>query len=86
MAEAAKIAGAPKDKEAGILLNAKIGSVVKAGDTLFTIYSNKSSKLSDAEKFIRNSEPMAIVKDINSIMHVKKIEDEKYERYFMLER
>ncbi len=86
MAEAAKIAGAPKDKEAGILLNAKIGSVVKAGDTLFTIYSNKSNKLSDAEKFIRTSEPMAIVKDINSIMNVKKIEDERYERYFMLER
>ena len=43
-------AGTPKDKGAGILLNKKINDTVKKGDILFTIYSEKRSKLNSAIK------------------------------------
>lgn len=86
LAEAAKRAGAPKDREAGIMLNAKLGTVVKKGDVLMTIYSNKTTKLSEAEKLVCNSDTIAVVEDINRVMPIKKIEEEKYEKYFILER
>lgn len=46
--KAAKDAGAPKDKGAGIMLHKKIGDHAKTGDTLFTIYAEKDWKLEQA--------------------------------------
>lgn len=46
------VAGAPKDKKAGILLNKKIGDTVKKNDILFTIFSEKRHKLNKAKKIV----------------------------------
>lgn len=86
IAETAKIAGAPKDKGAGIYLHAKIGETVRAGDPLLTIYASKSSKLSEAERFAKEVCPIDMVGDPGKMMPVTKIDKEKSETYFMLER
>jgi AMP phosphorylase len=41
----ARIAGAPHDRGAGILLHAKKGKLVKAGEPLFTIFADRSWRL-----------------------------------------
>ena len=56
----AKAAGAPKDKEAGILLSKKIGKKVDIGDVLFTIYSNNSEKLQQAQTLANTLQPVKI--------------------------
>jgi len=87
IADIAKLAGAPKDKEAGILLHAKIGSVVKENQPLFTIYAKKSGKLNEAEMFAKQTEPVVIIKDINKGMLIKTIKEYDHERlFFALER
>ena len=50
IAHVAKLAGAPKDRLAGILLNKKIGYRVKKGEILFTIFAEKRDKLNKAYK------------------------------------
>jgi AMP phosphorylase len=47
---ACRLAGAPHDKGAGILLNKKKGEYVNKGDGLFTIYADKEWKLDTAIK------------------------------------
>jgi AMP phosphorylase len=44
----ARVAGAPHDPGAGILLHAKKGSLVKTGEPLFTIYAERSWRLQKA--------------------------------------
>jgi AMP phosphorylase len=44
----ARTAGAPQDRGAGILLHAKKGTRVKAGEPLFTIYAEKNWRLQNA--------------------------------------
>jgi len=56
---AAKAAGAPKDKLAGILLNKKIEDVVKKGEVLFTIYAERKQRLKQALK-IANADAFSI--------------------------
>jgi AMP phosphorylase len=46
----ARAAGSPKDKKAGLVLSKKIGDKVKKGDILYTVYSDKTTKLADAQK------------------------------------
>lgn len=46
----ARAAGSPKDKHSGVIINKKLGESVKKDDVLFTIYSDKTTKLSAAEK------------------------------------
>lgn len=48
LADTAKIAGAPFDKKAGILLAKKIGDPVKKGETLYTIYAEQRRKMNKA--------------------------------------
>lgn len=57
IARIARISGAPKDKGAGILLNKKIGDVVKRGEILYTIYSHSDEKLAFAVEFMKNHNP-----------------------------
>jgi AMP phosphorylase len=52
MAYLARIAGTPKDKLAGVVLNKKIGNKVKRGEVLFTIYAQKKHKLKSAMKYV----------------------------------
>ncbi len=56
----AKAAGAPVDRGSGIVLNQKQGYKVKKGDILYEIYSDKSSKLSEAVN-IANYDPPIII-------------------------
>ena len=86
IAEAAKLAGAPKDRAAGIRIHAKIGERVRKKAPLITLYASKSSKLAEAEKFIREVRPIELVENPKSMMPVTRIEKEKSETYFMLER
>ena len=44
----ARIAGAPHDRGAGILLHAKKGNLVKAGEPLLTIYADRNWRLQNA--------------------------------------
>jgi len=69
----AKIAGAPKDRYAGIVLEKKIGDSVRKNDTLYTIYSEKKPKLrcaaSVAEEnngYIISTKNM-LIKEVNGI-------------------
>ncbi len=48
IASVAKIAGAPRDKKAGVDLRVKLKDKVKKGDTLFVIYSENQDKLNYA--------------------------------------
>ena len=48
IAQVARAAGAPKNKQAGVYLGVGVGDSVKAGDPLFTIYSKSENKLEQA--------------------------------------
>ncbi len=62
-AKLAMIAGAPKDKAAGIYLNIHVSDHVKRHDTLFTIYTNGTDKLEFVEGFWKkNKEAIKIIK------------------------
>ncbi len=52
MACLARIAGAPRDRLAGIVLNKKLGNKVKRDEVLFTIYSERKHKLKSALKYV----------------------------------
>jgi AMP phosphorylase len=56
----ARLAGAPKDKGAGILLNKKRGHQVELGETLFTIHAEKEAKLDSAADFSRRVDSVSI--------------------------
>lgn len=51
----ARIAGAPKDKGAGMQLNVKLGDYVRKGEKLFTIYAERLTKLEEAIKQYEDS-------------------------------
>jgi AMP phosphorylase len=63
-------AGTPRDKGAGILLKAKVGYKVEAGDLLFEVYSNSESRLSAAHAFALKNNPMTV-----EGMIIKKVSD-----------
>ncbi len=60
IAKIARIAGAPKDKGAGILMNKKVGHDVKRGEKLFTIYSHSDEKLDFAVDFMKGHKTYVI--------------------------
>jgi len=60
MASIAKLAGAPYDKGAGILLYAKGGDDVKKGGELFTIYAEKKYKLEYAQQLANKEEAVVV--------------------------
>jgi AMP phosphorylase len=51
----ARLAGAPKDKFAGILLHKKSHDFVRKGESLYTIYAEKPAKLKQAEAFAKSN-------------------------------
>jgi len=55
-----RILGAPYNKGAGIYLKAKVGTKVKEGDPLFTIYAESGRKLSDGLVFVEANNPFKI--------------------------
>ncbi len=56
----ARIAGAPHDRGAGILLHAKKGKLIKAGEPLFTIYAERSWRLQKAIEEGRKLMPILV--------------------------
>ncbi len=58
----ARIAGAPRDKGAGILLHKARGDRVGKGDKLFTIFAESEAKLDFALKALRKLEPVEMRK------------------------
>ncbi|HOP08827.1 MAG TPA: AMP phosphorylase [Candidatus Methanofastidiosa archaeon] len=56
----AHLAGAPKDKGAGIYLHRKVGYYAKQGEPLFTIYSESEKKLDDAINHALKHQPISI--------------------------
>ncbi len=57
----AKIAGAPKDKEAGIYLYVLLNQKVNRGNRLFTIYSDNKDKLARAKKLTAQLDTIKII-------------------------
>lgn len=55
IAKIARVAGAPKDKGAGIYVNKKINEKVKKGELLYTVYAESQFKLELALKFLKKS-------------------------------
>jgi thymidine phosphorylase len=75
LAYAARIAGAPSNKKAGILINKKLGENVAEGDTLLTIYSDIPAKAKEAMNYIVRNDGIIVAK--GNDMLIKKIIEEK---------
>ena len=60
IAKIARMAGAPKDKGAGMYLHKKVGDKVLKGDILFTIYSHSSTKLCLAKDAMKERDAYTI--------------------------
>ncbi len=83
--EIARSAGAPKDEGAGIVFNKKIGDPVSKDDVLFTVYAEKSRKLSRTQELLGEIEPVGIGKRADMIIHTVK-EVPVIKKSFVLER
>lgn len=60
IAQIARLAGAPKDKGAGVILYAKIGDRVRKGAPLFEIRAEVGYKLKRAEKALEELRPIGV--------------------------
>ncbi|MCD4807435.1 MAG: thymidine phosphorylase, partial [Methanococcoides sp.] len=60
LVQIARLAGAPNDKGAGILLHKKHGEPLKEGETMMTIYAEKKSKLENAAKSAKERPPFIV--------------------------
>lgn len=81
----AREAGAPRDKGAGVYFRKKLGDKVRRGETLFEIYSEKSSKFERAIELVHKIDIMGIGKERGMMLEkLPAVEEEK--RYFILER
>ncbi|MFU8767577.1 MAG: thymidine phosphorylase, partial [Candidatus Methanoperedens sp.] len=58
--EIARLAGAPIDKGAGVWINRKKGELVRKGEPLITIYSEKDWKLNNALKSAQKDNPIIV--------------------------
>ncbi len=81
----ARAAGAPGDKEAGVLLHKKLNDKVKKGDTLFEIYSNKTYKMNMAIATVQELNIMGIGKT-NEMVLAEIPQEEEHRQFFVMER
>lgn len=56
LARAAKLAGAPQDRRAGIRMHVSLGQEVRSGDLLLTLHAETTGELRYAKAFIQTSE------------------------------
>ena len=85
LASATRILGAPLDKRAAIILHRKLGENVKKGEAIFTLYSESSGAINDAEKHLRENSAMLI--GSGNEMLIKRIVKVKVSHpHFALER
>ncbi len=64
LARIAREAGAPKDKNAGVLLHVEEGQVVKKGDVLFEVFAENALKLEAAMSGARKENPVEFEKTV----------------------
>lgn len=85
LVEIARAAGSPKDKGSGIILHKKQGDKVKVGDLLFTVYAEKSRKLSRVTELLSELEPIGVGEKREMFIHTIK-ESPVVKRAFVLDR
>jgi AMP phosphorylase len=56
----ARLAGAPNDKGAGVMIHKKRGEAVQEGQPVLTIYAEKEEKLKEAIKSAREFLPIVV--------------------------
>lgn len=85
--QVARVAGAPKEKGAGILLKAKLGESVAKDAVLFEIYAERKSNLASALELAEKLEPVVLSKKVEERMLLDQFPaKEPHEKPFMLER
>ena len=83
----AREAGAPKEKGAGVVLHAKLGSDVRKNGVLFEIYAERPSKLESALELAGQLSPIVLSKKPEERMILDKIpEKTTHEKAFILDR
>ncbi|MEK7539722.1 MAG: thymidine phosphorylase, partial [Patescibacteria group bacterium] len=65
----ARNAGAPADKEAGMLVNAMAGDMITPGQPLFEVHSNNKEKLASALRFAVGNPPVEMEKTVIEKFH-----------------
>lgn len=61
LAKIAKLAGAPKELSAGVLLNISLNSIVTADDVLFTIYAAEKGELQYALEYLNSQQDIIMI-------------------------
>ncbi len=83
----ARAAGAPKEKGAGIILNAKLGENVRKDGILLEIYAERSSKLTAALELANELSPIVLSKKPEEKMVLDTIpEKTTHKKPFMIDR
>jgi len=83
--EIARLAGAPKDKGAGIMLHKKIGDKVEKEEPIFTIYAERNAKLQRALDELEKIRVMGVGERMEMLIHEVK-ERPVTKKAFVLER
>jgi AMP phosphorylase len=73
IAQIARAAGAPSDKGAGLILNAKMGDEVDRGDVILRIHAESPQRLEWASSLARSLEPMGIGERVGERMLIREI-------------
>jgi AMP phosphorylase len=83
----ARMAGAPKEKGAGVILHAKLGDTVRKDGKLIEIYAERTSRLSAALELANQLSPIALSKKPEEKMVLDTIpEKTTHEKAFQLDR
>ncbi|MCW4001394.1 MAG: AMP phosphorylase [Candidatus Bathyarchaeota archaeon] len=83
----ARMAGAPKEKGAGVMLHAKLGETVRKEGVLLEVYAERESKLSAALELANNLSPIVLSKKPEEKMVLDTVpEKTTHEKAFMLDR
>lgn len=85
LVETARLAGAPKDKGAGVQLHKKIGDRVIKNEPLFTIYAERNLKMQRALDEFEKVPVLGVGDRIEMLIHEVK-ERPVTKKAFMLER
>lgn len=85
LVQLARAAGAPKDSGAGVVIHKKIGDTVAKGERLYTIYADKGTKLSEAERLAQDARIFGVSDRVEMMIEeIKQLHEE--EKMFILER
>jgi AMP phosphorylase len=83
----ARMAGAPKEKGAGVILHAKLGESVRKDGVLFEVYAERASKLAAALELANQLSPIVLSKKPEEKMVLDTIpEKTTHEKIFSLDR